>query len=210
MVECHTPGVLKILADASALIAEGEVMQLSHSHRWDLEMEMYLEIIERKTSVLFEAACCVGAMAGNATPEQVYHIAAFGRFFGMIFQMTDDLLDYFPIRDYGKQLGDDFFHGKITLPILMLRDVVPQKKWLNHLFDTTTKRTFDDFKALKDVFETYTIFDTCMDFIACYADKAIHALKEIPESHLRDRLERCVQHVIDRCYDADKAREAIA
>ncbi len=119
MVGTGTMEGLRILSDASAVISQGEVLQLMHQHNIDLTEEDYMAILAAKTAVLFSAAAELGAViAGKA--EQQHALHAYGHAIGMAFQLVDDALDYTADQTtLGKTVGDDFREGKITYPVLL-------------------------------------------------------------------------------------------
>jgi octaprenyl-diphosphate synthase len=111
--------VLEILSDATNVIAEGEVLQLMNAGNTDLTEHTYLEVIQRKTAQLFEAAARLGAVLGDASAEQEDALARYGMHLGTAFQLVDDVLDYSgSVESIGKSLGDDLAEGKMTLPLI--------------------------------------------------------------------------------------------
>lgn len=118
MVETGQIKVLDILARAAAIIAEGEVLQLSISHAIDTPEELYFRVIEAKTAALFSAACEAGAVIAGASEERQNALAEFGKKLGIAFQITDDCLDYSGLERFGKEPGNDFREAKATLPII--------------------------------------------------------------------------------------------
>ena len=119
MVELDSFQVMKVLADATNRIAEGEVLQLMYSHNPDLTEHDYMEVVDRKTASLFSAGCRLAAELADCSPAQCQAMADFGRNLGVAFQVTDDALDYGHGDDtYGKNLGDDLAEGKTTLPLI--------------------------------------------------------------------------------------------
>ena len=112
--------VLEVLADATNVIAEGEVLQLMNMHNPDLSVEDYLRVIRFKTAKLFEASARLGAVLANAEPAMEETCAAYGRSLGTAFQLVDDLLDYEgDPNQLGNNVGDDLREGKPTLPLLV-------------------------------------------------------------------------------------------
>ncbi len=112
--------VLQVLADASAVISEGEVMQLQTANDIATSEEAYLAVIAAKTAALFSAACKVGGQVAGRPVDELEALSSFGRNLGVAFQLVDDALDYSARQaDLGKAVGDDFKEGKITLPILL-------------------------------------------------------------------------------------------
>jgi octaprenyl-diphosphate synthase len=119
MVEVDSMRVLRVLADATNVIAEGEVMQLMNCHNPDIREDGYLEVIRCKTAKLFEAATRLGAILGAAPREQEDAIADYGTHLGTAFQLIDDVLDYSGEQAaIGKNVGDDLAEGKPTLPLI--------------------------------------------------------------------------------------------
>ncbi|GAA4769249.1 polyprenyl synthetase family protein [Stakelama sediminis] len=120
MVEDGSLKVLKILSEASAIIAEGEVNQLTAARRIDIGEERYLEIIGAKTAALFAAACRIAAVVAERDQSEEMALDAYGRNLGIAFQLVDDAIDY--VSDagtMGKDAGDDFREGKMTLPVIL-------------------------------------------------------------------------------------------
>lgn len=119
MVELDSFEIMKVLADATNRIAEGEVMQLMYSHNPDLAESDYLEVVDRKTASLFSAGCRLAAVLAGRPAAECEAMANYGRHLGIAFQVTDDALDYGKGDDsYGKNLGDDLAEGKTTLPLI--------------------------------------------------------------------------------------------
>lgn len=119
MVEVDNMRVMQVLADATNIIAEGEVLQLLNCRDPDVKEDDYLRVIRFKTAKLFEAAARLGAILGNATQAEEEALAVYGMHLGTAFQLIDDLLDYSgDYQDTGKNLGDDLAEGKPTLPLI--------------------------------------------------------------------------------------------
>jgi octaprenyl-diphosphate synthase len=119
MVTVNDMRVLRILSDATNVIAEGEVMQLMNSGNPEVDERRYLDVIRRKTAKLFEAATRLGAVLGHASPETEEALARYGMHLGTAFQLIDDVLDYTGDQvEIGKNLGDDLAEGKPTLPLI--------------------------------------------------------------------------------------------
>ena len=130
MVEVDRMPVMRILADATNTIAEGEVLQLMNCNDPDVDEERYLQVIRYKTARLFEAAAQLGAVLCDAAPEVEAAAAEFGRRIGTAFQLIDDVLDYSGITaDIGKNVGDDLREGKPTLPLIhVIRHGAPEQR----------------------------------------------------------------------------------
>ncbi len=121
MVSIDNMRVMRILADATNVIAEGEVLQLMNMHDPDVTEERYLQVIRSKTAKLFEAATELGSLIAGAPESEVDAAAEYGRSLGTAFQLIDDVLDYSGnATDIGKNVGDDLREGKPTLPLIYL------------------------------------------------------------------------------------------
>jgi octaprenyl-diphosphate synthase len=119
MVKVDEMRVMRIMADATNRIAEGEVMQLLYCHDPDTTEERYLEVIHRKTATLFEAGARLGAVIAGRPAAEEQALAAYGRHLGTAFQLIDDVLDYSAsVEEMGKNIGDDLAEGKPTLPLI--------------------------------------------------------------------------------------------
>ncbi|MFZ9469482.1 MAG: polyprenyl synthetase family protein [Rickettsiales bacterium] len=136
MVQSKNLAVLKLLATTSSIIADGEVLQLQNSSNIEITEEQYFEIIYGKTGALFSACCEVGGILAELSENKVNALRNFGKNLGMLFQIIDDILDYSSSQwVIGKDLGNDFFEGKVTLPII--------KTYQN--CDLATKKLIKDF-----------------------------------------------------------------
>ena len=120
MVESNSMRIMQVLADATNIIAEGEVLQLMNMHDATLDEAGYLHVIRSKTAKLFEASCRLAAILAGSTPEQEAACAEYGQSLGTAFQVIDDVLDYDGnSAEMGKNLGDDLREGKATLPLIL-------------------------------------------------------------------------------------------
>jgi octaprenyl-diphosphate synthase len=119
MVEVDDMRVMRVLSDATNIIAEGEVLQLMNCHDADVDEARYMQVIHYKTAKLFEAAAQLGAILGQASPELERALTLYGKHLGTAFQLVDDVLDYSGQEaDTGKHIGDDLAEGKPTLPLI--------------------------------------------------------------------------------------------
>ena len=119
MVAIGSVEIMRVLAEATNIIAEGEVLQLLNIHDPETDEAKYLRVVRFKTAKLFEAACRVGAILGRASVEEELAIASYGMHLGTAFQLIDDVLDYSgDIGETGKNIGDDLAEGKPTLPLI--------------------------------------------------------------------------------------------
>lgn len=106
------------LSELGRTLAGGEILQLSNISRQDISEEVYYEVIRQKTAALFAACCTIGALSAGASAEEIEAARQFGTHLGIIFQIKDDIFDYFPSSDIGKPTGNDMAEGKLTLPVI--------------------------------------------------------------------------------------------
>jgi octaprenyl-diphosphate synthase len=189
--------VLGILSEASAVIAEGEVLQLVTSNDTETTEESYLAVIEAKTAKLFAAASRIGAVLADRPPAEEQALEAYGRNLGVAFQLIDDMLDYSARQaELGKTVGDDFREGKITLPVVLaLRQASDSERafWRRTL-EELEQRDEDLGQAIALMTEHGTLAAT-MERARHYCETARRAL-----AGLRDCPERrALDEVIDFC-----------
>ena len=148
IVEDGNLEVLKLLSSTSSKIAQGEILQLQHKGEIDMLEETYLKIISTKTAALFSASTKVGAILANKQNKEKDALEFYGKNLGLTFQIADDTLDYnSELKLFGKKIGNDFFEGKITLPIILLFQQINniEKQNLKDIFKKNT-RAENDFK----------------------------------------------------------------
>lgn len=184
MVKTGDIRFLDILAGASAKISEGEVTQLRCIKLLDLNIDEYLKIIEYKTSTLFAAACQTGALSGGASEEVAYQLHEFGKYFGLMYQIIDDVLDYTD-ENRGKLMGDDFREGKVTFPILFAYQADSDKNfWYQCFGNQERKGSFDE--VLKRLYK-FDAFKKSTAMGALYAQEAKKTLQSF-NSHISEML----------------------
>jgi octaprenyl-diphosphate synthase len=198
MVEADDMRIMRILADTTNRIAEGEVLQLLHVHDPDVDEAAYLRVIERKTAVLFSAATRLGALLGGVPPAQEEALARFGLSLGFAFQIADDVLDY--VSDagtLGKNIGDDLAEGKATLPLIYAIERAPQAQAasLRRAIETGGLDSLDNIVAA--IRDTGAIERTRAR-AQQYADAAREALSELPPSAARDALLVLAEYALRR------------
>jgi octaprenyl-diphosphate synthase len=150
MVAIDDMRIMRVLSDATNVIAEGEVLQLMNCHDADLDEARYLEVIRFKTAKLFEAAAQIGAIIGGGSRELEQAMAAYGMHLGTAFQLIDDVLDYSGAEaETGKHLGDDLAEGKPTLPLIyVMRNGSPaQAACVRHAIENGGRGDFPDVLA---------------------------------------------------------------
>ena len=110
--------IVQILAELGRTLAAGEVLQLSNISNQEISEDVYYQVIDKKTAALFEACSVLGAIASGASEEDIEKAHKFGHYIGMIFQIRDDIFDYYESKEIGKPTGNDMVEGKLTLPVI--------------------------------------------------------------------------------------------
>jgi octaprenyl-diphosphate synthase len=200
MVETGEMRALGILATASSVIAEGEVLQLTRAHDLNLDQGTYLRIISAKTAELFAAAAEAGAVGAGADDAVISALRAYGLNLGLAFQLADDALDYGGSSEaLGKNAGDDFREGKVTLPLLL---AVARTRGREDAFWERTinkgERTPDDFRRARELIIGTGSVTTTLDTAGQYADAAKQALSILPASDWRKALEMLADFAVSR------------
>jgi octaprenyl-diphosphate synthase len=200
MVDAGSISALEILARASRVIAEGEVLQLTRAHDMDLSQDLYLEIIQAKTAELFAAAAECGAVSAGAPPERCRNLRRFGMDLGLAFQLIDDALDYSSdSATLGKNPGDDFREGKATLPLLlaMVRTGTAEREFWVRTVDRR-EQTEDDFLRACELMRQTGALQSTLDLARSYAESAKAALADFPANGWRPALEDLADFAVSR------------
>nr|WP_243625975.1 polyprenyl synthetase family protein [Phenylobacterium hankyongense] len=200
MVGAGSMAALEILARASRVIAEGEVLQLTRAHDMDLSQDLYLEIIRAKTAELFAAAAEAGAVSAGATPERCRALRKFGQDLGIAFQLVDDALDYSgETGALGKNPGDDFREGKATLPLLlaMARTGASEREFWVRTVDRL-EQVDGDFERARDLMRQTGALDATLELAGGYAQSAKAALSEFGANSWRPALEDLADFAVMR------------
>ncbi len=200
MVSAGSMPALEILARASRVIAEGEVLQLTRAHDLDLSQDVYLEIVKAKTAELFAAAAEAGAVSAGASPERCRALRKFGQDLGLAFQLVDDALDYSGDSEtLGKNPGDDFREGKATLPLLlaMVRTGAAEREFWIRTIDRRDQ-TDADFERARELMSETGALESTLDLAAGYAADAKAALVDFPSNSWRPALEDLADFAVAR------------
>jgi len=180
--------VMRILADATNIIAEGEVLQLMNCHNADIRIDQYLQVIRFKTAKLFEAAARLGAMLGGAHPAIEADLASYGMHLGTAFQLIDDVLDYSGEEtSTGKHLGDDLAEGKPTLPLIhvLQQGNAEQSACVRHAIEHGGR---EDFSAVLGAIHATDALGMTRRQAESEIEMAIAALDALPASTYRESL----------------------
>ena len=200
MVETRSLPVLAVLSDAAARIAEGEVLQLTAAGNLATDEEVYLKVVRGKTATLFAAAAQVGGMIAGASEEQVEGLRVYGDALGIAFQMVDDFLDYGGAGDgIGKNIGDDFREGKLTLPVIKAvaaADAGERAFWVR-VIEAGRQQDGDLEQALALVAGHGALAATRAEALA-WSGRAKAALAPLPAHPLRDILAELADYVVER------------
>ncbi|MGZ9097217.1 MAG: polyprenyl synthetase family protein [Micavibrio sp.] len=200
MVADGSLDVLRILSTASAVIAEGEVLQLSAANDLTTSLDDYKAIIAAKTAALFAAACEIGPIIAGAGPEAQTAMRDFGWNLGMAFQIADDVLDYTADEaKLGKTVGDDFREGKLTAPVLIaLQNASADERafWTRTMGEL--QQTDSDLATAKTILTHHKACDAGLAMARDYAAQALQALHTTPSGELRDTLESVLKFSVER------------
>lgn len=202
MVETENHAVLEILAGASAIIAEGEVMQLKSSNNLAVSEEHYLSVVSAKTAALFAAAAQSGALLASEKLEFVSGMRAYGHNLGIAFQLVDDALDYSGRQALmGKTVGDDFREAKMTLPAIIAyaRSRESDRPFWKRVIETGNQSESDLDRAITLIEQTGAMQET-MRRAGSYADAAKAALKVVAESAIKSALADIADFCVERAY----------
>lgn len=198
MVSVDDMRVMQVMADATNVIAEGEVMQLMNMRNPDITEEHYLQVIYSKTAKLFEAAARLGALISFAPEAAVEAASEYGRSLGTAFQLIDDVLDYTgDVAEIGKNVGDDLREGKMTLPLiyLMKNGTEEQRQLVRHGIVNANASHFD---AILAAVAECGALAYARQMAEKSADLAAHAILQLPHSQYRDSLLQLCAFAVDR------------
>ena len=191
---------LKILSDTSVVISEGEVLEISNDKNLEMNQDTYFQIINGKTASLFSAACQVGGISGGAKDNEHQALKSFGTNFGMAFQLIDDAIDYSSnSKTMGKNIGDDFKEGKITLPIILAygRSNNEEKKFLQNVI-ANPKENQNNFKLTKELLIKYKCIEDTLIRANHFADVAIDSLTIFNDNEYKEALIKLIDTSIKR------------
>ena len=200
MVEDGNLEVLKLLSSTSSKIAQGEVLQLQHKSEVDMLEETYLKIISAKTAELFAAATKVGAILSDTKNKEKEALEFYGRNLGLTFQIADDTLDYnSELKLFGKKIGQDFYEGKITLPIILLfqKANLKEKENLKEIFIKKI-RDKNDLNHTLSLIKQYEIIKACYQKAHHYINLASNSLSVFKDCEEKNILENLTSFSLSR------------
>ena len=202
MVEDGNLEILKLLSSTSAEISQGEVLQLQHKGEIDMLEETYLRIISAKTASLFAAATKVGSILAKKENKIKEALEFYGKNLGLTFQIADDTLDYnSELKFFGKKLGNDFYEGKVTLPIILLYQKAnnTEKVQLKNLFEKND-RNEEEFKKVLMMIKNYNIISSCYKKAEYFINLASNSLSIFDESKDKEILKNLTTFSLERAY----------
>lgn len=200
MVALGSMPVMRIISQATRVIAEGEVLQLTKVRDANTTEETYMEVIRGKTAMLFEASTHSAAVLAQADPDTAEALRRFGDNLGIAFQLVDDLLDYRgDAETLGKNVGDDLAEGKPTLPLIYtMREGTPEQAAL--VRQAIQKGGIEDLERIREAVGA----SGALDYTAClareYADRAIECLRQLPDSEHRQAMEELTRFSVARTF----------
>ncbi len=201
MVETGDIQVLDILSRAACIIAEGEVMQLAAANDAETTRERYMDIIGAKTAALFAAAGKAGAVVAGRPGAEATALETYGRELGLAFQLVDDALDYGGVSaTMGKNSGDDFREGKVTLPIVFAREAGDDSERTFWRRVISGERSEDDFHRAVALIRRHDGIALTLQAARDHAARAKAALEILPANAYREALADLPDFVVDRAY----------
>ncbi len=200
MVEDGSIDVLRILSNASAIIAEGEVLQIKTTSDSTTSEQVYLEVVRAKTAELFAAACRLGAVVNGRPASEEEALRTFGLNLGIAFQIADDVLDFAAEpSQLGKTVGDDFREGKITLPLILAihRGSEAERQFWHRVLDEGDQRE-GDLAHAQDILHRHNALRDAIDRAKHYGAIARDALGMFPEHPVKQALLDIVDFTVER------------
>jgi octaprenyl-diphosphate synthase len=200
MVNVGSMDILRVLSDATTVIAEGEVMQLLCTGELDLTEERYINVVRSKTAILMSAACEAGAILGEAPVGQQRALAEFGMDLGIAFQLMDDILDYVATEEeFGKSIGHDLEEGKITLPLIhTLRNCTDSERALIAAVVDQDEMSLDDFRSVSGLVKRYDGIAYTVELARFYINRCKSHLELFASSPVREALLSLSEYVVTR------------
>lgn len=192
--------ILALLSKACTSLTKGEILQLSKAYDLALDKDTYFDIIYLKTASLFEAAMGMGVAVTGADKMMVDALASFGKNLGLIYQLKDDLLDYQrDVKHLGKKQGDDFFEGKVTLPIILTyQKARPQDQQALQCYFHAEERTEQMFHHTQEMIYAHNIPLQIRLFMEEFAALAQNFLTALPKNRARENLESILLTSLER------------
>ena len=202
MVEDGSQEVLKLLSSTSSKIAQGEVSQLEYKSEIDVLEETYFKIINAKTAALFAAATRVGACITNKNKKEKDALESYGRNLGLAFQIADDALDYYSTNKiFGKEIGKDFYEGKVTLPAILLHQKanLSERIFLEKIFKKKN-RSEKEFIQMQNLIKKYDSISDCFRRAEHFVNISYNALTIFNPSKEKSILQNLTSFSLERSF----------
>ena len=196
----HNDLIVQNLAELGRTLAKGEILQLTNIDNRDLSEDVYYQVIEQKTAALFESCCAIGALSANASPEQIELAKKFGHNLGIIFQIKDDIFDYYDSDEIGKPTGNDMAEGKLTLPAIYALNSTANETMLNiarKVKDGNVSQ--DEIKQLVDFTKEYGGIDYAEKVMSQFHnERNKYIFDNVSDPQIQESLFKYVEFVIQR------------
>mgnify|MGYP001263954394 CR=1 FL=1 len=202
MVEDGSQEILKLLSSTSSKIAQGEVLQLEYQGDVEMLEEIYFNIINSKTASLFAAATRVGACITDKNKKEKDALESYGRNIGLAFQIADDALDYYATKTiFGKEIGKDFFEGKVTLPIIFLHQKAKteERLFLKKIFNKKNRSKIE-FREVQELIKKYNTIDSCFKRAEYFINISYNALNIFNPSREKNILQNLTSFSLERSF----------
>lgn len=195
----HQEAIFRQIAELGMALANGEILQLTNTDENGLSEEKYFQVIENKTGALFESCCIIGALSAGLTMNDIQEVRRFGSIIGTIFQIRDDIFDYYDSKEIGKPTGNDMAEGKLTLPVLYA---------LNHTDDAAMQSlakkvkkgtvTPDEIATLVSFTKAHGGIDYAMQKMDELAAEGLEFIRKSVKPELQDAFTAYLEYVIQR------------
>ena len=202
MVDDGDLEILKLLSSTSAKIAQGEVLQLQHKGEADLLEDTYIDIINLKTAALFSAATKTGACLSASNEKEKKALESYGKNLGLAFQIADDALDYYgKDKFFGKEIGKDFFEGKVTLPLIIIfqKGNDEERSFLTEIMEKD-KRNEDDFSEALALINKYQAIDASLKRAEYFVNVSYDSLGIFPDNEDKKILQNLTGFSLNRSF----------
>ena len=202
MIEDESQEVLKLLSSTSSKIAQGEVLQLEYKGEIDILEETYFDIINSKTAALFAAASRIGACITDRNKKEKDALESYGRNIGLAFQIADDALDYYSTKTiFGKEIGKDFYEGKVTLPIIFVYQKAnrDERNFLEKIF-RKINRSKKEFQEVQNLIIKYDTITACFNRAEYFVNISYNALSIFNPSKEKTILQNLTSFSLERSF----------
>ena len=202
MVDDGDLEVLKLLSSTSSKIAQGEVLQLQHKGEADLLEDTYIDIINLKTAALFSAATKTGACLSRSNEKEKKALESYGKNLGLAFQIADDALDYYAKEKlFGKEVGKDFFEGKVTLPLIIVfqKGNDEERAFLSEIM-RKEKRNEDDFSETLALIYKYKTIEASLKRAEYFVNVSYDSLGIFPDNEDKKILQNLTGFSLNRSF----------